>query len=164
MTGKTIEGDAMETQRVDKLNAILEELRNHVDEKVVTKLELEKWSRLIQRLDSFSFNCEECNKYFADCENHFVQLLDKSAELIEDDFKQHKLKMITISSHLENRHNLVQSGHYLSIYMTIGTSLGIVFGLVIFDNLALGLSLGTGIGIAIGAGLDADAKKKGLTL
>ena len=159
MTGKTIGGGAMKSQRVDKLNAILEKLQNNVDEKVVTKLELEKCSIIIERLASFLSDCEECNKRFVDLENYFVQLLDKSAEILEEDLKHHKQKMNDISSHLENQHNLVPSGHYLSIYMSIGISLGLVFGLVIFDNLALGLSIGTGIGIAIGAGLDADVKR-----
>ncbi|MRI67530.1 glycine zipper family protein [Gracilibacillus thailandensis] len=48
--------------------------------------------------------------------------------------------------------------------MSIGTSLGVVFGLLIFDNIGLGLPLGIAMGVAIGAGLDADAKKKGMVL
>ncbi|MBP3951726.1 glycine zipper family protein [Bacillus sp. YZJH907-2] len=47
--------------------------------------------------------------------------------------------------------------------MSIGTSIGLVLGLLIFNNIGLGLPIGIGIGVAIGAGLDADAKKKGLT-
>ena len=48
--------------------------------------------------------------------------------------------------------------------MSIGVSLGVVFGLVLFDNIGLGMPIGIGMGVAIGAGLDADAKKKGLTI
>ncbi|KAB8134770.1 glycine zipper family protein [Gracilibacillus oryzae] len=48
--------------------------------------------------------------------------------------------------------------------MAIGTSLGVVFGLSIFDNIALGIPIGIGVGIAIGSSLDQDAKKKGLVI
>ncbi|MFD1849431.1 hypothetical protein [Oceanobacillus bengalensis] len=154
----------MESQRVEKLKTILEEFRNTVDEKDARKLELGKCNRIIQKLGSFSSECEECFQHFIDLENHIIQLVDKVDELIENDVKHHKQKIDNISSHLQKQHKLVTSGYYLSIYMSIGTSLGIVFGLLIFDNIGLGLPLGMGIGVAIGAGLDADAKKKGMTL
>ncbi|PWU69080.1 glycine zipper family protein [Gracilibacillus dipsosauri] len=48
--------------------------------------------------------------------------------------------------------------------MPLGTSLGVVFGLLLFDNLALGIPIGVGLGLAIGSLLDEDAKKKGLTI
>ncbi|AVR01153.1 glycine zipper family protein [Oceanobacillus iheyensis] len=48
--------------------------------------------------------------------------------------------------------------------MPIGTSLGVVFGLLIFEKIGIGLPLGVGLGVAIGAALDANAKKKGLVL
>ncbi|MYL32050.1 glycine zipper family protein [Pontibacillus yanchengensis] len=44
--------------------------------------------------------------------------------------------------------------------MSIGTGLGLVFGLLLFDQLAPGLPIGFMLGIGIGAGLDEDARKK----
>ncbi|WP_229683204.1 hypothetical protein [Virgibacillus oceani] len=154
----------MESQRVDKLKTILEEIGNTADKQVVTKLEIEMCNRFIQRLSSFSSDCEVCYQHFITLENHIIQLKDKLDQLAENDFNYQKQTLATISSHLQKKHNLVSSGYYLSIYMSLGTSLGVVFGLLIFDNIGMGLPLGMGIGVAIGAGLDADAKKKGKTL
>ncbi|WP_231495876.1 hypothetical protein [Paucisalibacillus sp. EB02] len=154
----------MDSQRVDKLYTMLEKFQKKVDEQLATKLEFDKCRRLIQRLSSFSSDCEKCHQRFNDLENHILQLLDKKGRFTENDFKQHRQIMGKISSHLQKQHKLVTSGYYLSIYMSLGTSLGVVFGLLIFDNIGLGLPLGIGIGVAIGAGLDADAKRRGLTL
>lgn len=154
----------MENQRVEKLTTILEELRSSVDDNVASKLDLETCNRIIQRLSSFSSDCVECDQHFIDLEKEIIQLKDKSDTLVEDNFKHQQQKIAAITSHLQNQHNLVTSGYYLSIYMSIGTSLGLVFGLLFGDNIALGLSLGMGIGVAVGVSLDADAKKKGLTL
>lgn len=154
----------MDSQRVDKLINILEEFRNIVGEQVATKLELEKCIRMIKRLSSFSSECEECYQLFIDLENHLMQLNDRLKQLGKSDFKYHKQKIDHISSHLHKRHKLIASGYYLTVFMSIGLSLGVVFGLLIFDNIGLGLPIGIGIGVGIGAILDADAKKKGMVL
>lgn len=154
----------MESNRLDNLHTILDEFRNTVDDKVATKLEIDKCKRIMNRLNSFSSDCEECSQHFMDLEAYIMQLKDKVDNLTEDDFKNHQQKISSISSHLQNQHKLVTSGYYLSVYMSLGMSLGLVFGLLIFDNIALGLPLGMGVGVAIGAGLDEDAKKKGMTL
>jgi hypothetical protein len=155
----------MESHRIDKLNTIFDEIQKTVDKKVATKLEIDKCRRIIQRLNSFSTDCEECYQHFIELENHLIQLAEKVEHQVEDDdFKNHKQIIANVTSHLEKQHKLVTSGYYLSVYMSIGMSIGLVFGLLIFDNLALGLPIGMGIGVAIGAGLDEDAKKKGMTL
>jgi len=42
----------------------------------------------------------------------------------------------------------------LTIGLCIGTGLGVVFGLTVFDNIGVGLSIGIGCGLAIGTALD----------
>jgi hypothetical protein len=69
--------------------------------------------------------------------------------------------MATFISHLQKKHKLVTDGTNLSMYISLGLSVGVVFGLLLLDNLALGISFGFSIGIAIGIGLDESAKKKG---
>jgi hypothetical protein len=53
----------------------------------------------------------------------------------------------------------------MSTYMLFGVSLGLVFGLTVYNNISLGLPIGIGVGmalgVAIGSGKDAEAKKKG---
>jgi F0F1-type ATP synthase assembly protein I len=154
----------MKIKRADKLKTMLEKLENTVDEGTSKKLELEKCHRIIQKLSSFSADCEACEQYFADWESHILQIRDRADQLREEDVTQHKQKKDNISAHLQKEHKLVTSGYYLSIYMTMGMSLGVVFGLLIFDNIGLALPIGFGIGLAIGAGLDAEAEKKGMVL
>ena len=48
---------------------------------------------------------------------------------------------------------------YMTLFMCMGLSVGMCFGLSVFDNLALGMCLGMGIGTCLGAALDAQEKK-----
>src|SRR5690625_48592 len=154
----------MEKQSVDKLQSILKELEKNMDEKLAQRLELEKYDRIIQRLSSFSPDCEACDQHFTDMGNHIMQLRDKSDQLSDDDVKQHHQKINNMCDHLQKEHKLVTKNYYLSIYLSMGAGIGVVFGLLVFDNIGMGLPIGFGIGLAIGAGLDADAEKKGLVL
>lgn len=52
----------------------------------------------------------------------------------------------------------------MSTYMPLGMSLGVVFGLTVFDNLALGLPISVALGISIGVAKDSEARKKGLVI
>ena len=126
----------MDSERVDQLQAMLNEFRNTADEQLDKKLELEKCHRIIEKLGTFATECEECSQHLFDLKCHFTQLNGHSTQLSDGDFQQHKQVIEHTSSHLMKQHNLVHSGIYTGIFMSLGTSLGIVFGLLIFDNLA----------------------------
>jgi len=126
----------MDNERANQLHAMLKEFRNTVDGQLDKKLDLEKCSRIIEKLGTFATECEECTQHLFDLENHFTQLNGHSTQLSDGDFQQHKQVIEHTSSHLMKQHNLVHSGIYTGIFMSLGTSLGIVFGLLIFDNLA----------------------------
>ncbi len=49
---------------------------------------------------------------------------------------------------------------YMATYMCLGLSVGMCFGLSLFDNLAMGMCLGMATGICLGVGLDSQEKKK----
>lgn len=52
---------------------------------------------------------------------------------------------------MENKNNKEQDEeNYMATGMSIGGCMGVVFGLTIFKNLALGLCFGTAIGMCIG--------------
>lgn len=154
----------MESHRVDKLINILEELKKSVGKKAAKKLELDKSKRIVQRLSSFSNECEECYRLFNDFEKHILHLMEQKDSLEKSDYNYHKQKIGDISSHLLKQHNLVEREHYLDIYMPVCTGLGLLLGVFMLDSIALGLALGLSLGVAIGASLDEDAKKKGRTL
>ncbi|MEW9110028.1 MAG: hypothetical protein AB2374_11815 [Cytobacillus gottheilii] len=153
-------------ERVIKLQADLEELKNKVGEKIAAKLELDKYSRIIHRLAEFSADCEECRQYFDELESHLLQMVNqaKTKELTPQEIKVHRQMTANITSHLMKKHQLVPSGYYIGIYLALGISIGLVLGFLLFDNMPLGMPIGMAMGVAIGSGLDADAKKKGKVL
>ncbi len=136
----------------------------YVVKQLVTKLQLNKCARIIEQLNTYSHDCKECQQLILQLESHLHELKNHLNNQGEIDDKIHKQTINQMVSHLEKKHNLISEGYYISIFLSIGICLGMVFGLTIFDDIALGLPIGLGIGIAIGTGLDADAKKKGKTI
>jgi uncharacterized membrane protein YccC len=142
----------------------LEQLKNELSEKNAKRLNINFLERLIKRLESFSDNCMECKEYLEALDTHINDLRDKQNQLDAQDMKEHRQMVALISSHLEKDHKLLTEGYYTGIYMSMGTCFGLLFGLVIFDDMALWLSIGLCLGLVIGSVKDADAKKKGLTI
>lgn len=154
----------MENQRLHQLQTSVEEIKIRFGMPTAKKLDLEKCQRILERLNSFATECSECDQHLRSLENHLNELYQLSKPLEDKDYKTHSQTIDKISSHLVKEHKLVTTGLYVSIYMPLGTALGVVFGLLVFDNVGIGLPLGIALGMGIGAGLDADANKKGRTL
>lgn len=154
----------MDENRYEQLMQDLELLKVKVGEKTSKQMNLELFKRMIVRLESFSNDCEQCQKYLMELTIHFEELKNKHVPLEKSYLKDLYLKKNELISHLQKQHKLITEGYYLSVYMSLGMSLGVVYGLLLSENLAMGLSLGLSLGVAIGAGLDANAKKKGLTI
>lgn len=151
----------METERVERLKQTIEEIRLAVDEKTAAKLELDKWIRLVERVNSFSEECEECQMHFDMLEAQISEINGRKGEITKNDIKAQYKTAGEVSSHLQKRHKLVASGYYMGVYMSLGMSFGLLIGLLFFDNIAIGLPIGMVIGMAIGVGKDNEAKKKG---
>lgn len=154
----------MNNERSEKIYKDLVELKSNVEPKVSQKLDLDKCERVLKGLDSFSLDCEECSQLLMTFENHLIHLGENEQPFQKSNFRKHHHTMTNFISHLEKEHKLVSDGTNLSLYMSLGMGVGVVFGLLLLDNLALGISFGFSIGIAIGIGLDEDAKKKGRTI
>lgn len=154
----------MDKKPIDLLIQELEKVKNNLTPHDAKKLDVDLIERMIIRLNSFSPDCEACRQLFLEMERELERLNAKQGLMEKVDLKQHDQMKNKIISHLQKEHKLVTKGLYLSIYMSLGMSIGLVFGMLIFDNLALGLPIGMVLGMAIGSGLDADAKKKGLTI
>lgn len=149
---------------VDDIKRIIIKLRNTVRKEVLKSLNIDKCERVIEKLDSFSTNCEECQAQLLELKNLFLHLKANGNQLGNNEYKQTKQLINNIVSHLQKKHKLLPEGYYLSIFMSVGISLGVVFGLTIFDNIGLGIPVGMTMGIAIGIAMDEDAKKKGKTI
>lgn len=153
----------MEGDQLKRLHRNIEVLKGMLTEKEVKKLDFDLLQRIIIRLNSF--DCNECKEYLQEIDEHTKMLIEKGKPVDKSDFEGYQKKISDSISHLQKEHKLVREGYYMSVYMPLGMSVGLVFGLAIFENnIALGLPMGMCIGIAIGSGLDADAKKKGRTI
>lgn len=79
--------------------------------------------------------------------------------------KKHYSKLLKgFKDYLKEKHSLVSEGHYTQFYITTGSALGIVAGIIIGERFekSLGIALGIGIGMLIGlfVGRSMDAKAK----
>lgn len=146
-------------------NQILEKitkLNDEIDDKQSKILELDLLERITIRLQSLDCIERANNLYEL---GGYVNYLNKNKDSLgKQELKEYRKTIGEITTHLQKGHGLVPEGYYLSIYIPFGMSIGLVFGLIIFDNLALGLPIGMAIGIAIGSVIDADHKKKGKTI
>jgi hypothetical protein len=119
---------------------------------------------VIKRLGTFEHHCKECEKYLLELNAHLEKLKSKQGQFEKIDLKEHQGLVNKVISHLQREHKLVREAYYVGIFMLFGSSIGLAFGMLLFDNLALGLPIGVGVGVAIGAALDADARKKNLVI
>jgi hypothetical protein len=149
---------------VEHVKTMISRVRGAVSKKTMSKLDLDKCERIVERIGTFSASCEGCHQHLLEVKNHFTELETNVDRIEETTFKRHRQLINHIISHLQKEHKLIAEGYYLAIFMSIGMSIGVAFGLTIFDNIGLGIPIGMCFGLAIGAGLDADAKKKGNTI
>jgi hypothetical protein len=154
----------MDNKLVEKLLNDLGELNERIGEKYAKQLNTKLVERVIKRLGSFSVGCKECEKHLLALDGQIEKLKGKQCQFEKVDFKEQRLQVNAVTSHLQKEHKLITEGYYMTTYMSIGMSIGLIFGLLLFDNVGLGLPFGLSIGIAIGVSMDADAKKKGMTI
>jgi hypothetical protein len=154
----------MENKMVDKLVNELGKLKEGLGEKQVKQLNLKLLERAIIRMGSYSKDCKECEKFLTVLKDHIKNLKKKNGQFGKEDMKEHRRQLDLMISHLQKDHKLVTEGYYVSMYMMMGSGVGLVLGLITFNNPGLGLPIGLCLGLAIGAALDASAKKKGQTI
>lgn len=146
---------------------------------VARRLELPKIERIVARIVAFSEcegegegegegedcqkcqGCAGCRESVAKLTLLLQKLTEKYDQLEIADYKELRLLAQKITSHLQKEHKLISETYHTGMYMTLGLSIGFIFGITVFDNPATGVGTGMVLGVAIGAGLDADAKKKG---
>ncbi|WP_202710450.1 hypothetical protein [Sporosalibacterium faouarense] len=138
----------------------ISEIKGKSSSKIIKVLKLELLERCLKRIGQFLETCDECNIYFQEIDdiiskvNEYVEKSDKNT------LKEYRYQMKGIVEHLKKKHGLIDEGHYVSQYMTIGMTIGVSIGITM-DNIAIGISLGIAVGVAIGSSYDAKAKKEG---
>ena len=88
----------------------------------------------------------------------------------ENRIKFFKKVLAQFKKYLKDNFSFISKGYYTNLGIGLGTSFGILFGIVILSNLerSLGISLGTGLGLLlgliIGQSMDAKAAREGKML
>lgn len=119
--------------------------------------------RVINRLASFSDECQECTNFINNLESYIDSI---RVNVDKQTIKAYNTFLQKIISHMQLKHKLVNDSYYLTLFIPIGMALGMAFGTVIglissFKGISSsGIGIGLCLGVAIGAALDADAKKK----
>src|SRR5699024_10644623 len=150
--------------RKEVLSQKISDVKLQADEKTIAKLELDKYLRIVEKMDTFCADCEDCDRYLNELEMYVEELSNRMNQLYKEDYADNQKQVQELTSHLQKTHHLIPENYYMSIFMSLGMGVGLPFGLLLFDNIALGLPIGMIFGIAIGVGMDADAMKKGKTI
>lgn len=150
--------------RTKEIRGNIKETKKHVKKNDSINLELNHFERMISHLGANSKKCSECKKLYTEVEKHFESLKEKEYQLDRKDKKESKVLTNIIIKHLQKEHNLFRQGHYMSIFIPLGTSVGVVVGLFFFEKTILPIALGFAIGLLIGVVLDATVKKYNRTI
>lgn len=149
----------MNAKEQKRLQAEIEELATRIPRKASNALQPDFVIRVLKRLSEFSGECETCREELQGLVGQIDELAKGSDPLSLGELRPLQKRMDRAVSHLQNRHKLLVQGQSQYIYIAVGLSLGLVFGLALFDNAGLGLAIGVALGAAIGSGQDAKAKK-----
>ncbi len=150
--------------RTKEIRGNIKDAKNHVKKNDSINFELNHFDRIISHLGANSKKCPECKSLYAEVENYFETLKEKEYHLDKTDKKESKILTNTIIKHLQKEHNLFRQGHYMSIFIPLGISIGLVAGLLFFEKIILPIALGFSLGLLIGVTLDATVKKYNKTI
>ncbi|WP_071396232.1 hypothetical protein [Bacillus tuaregi] len=153
----------MNIKLIDQLILNLEKLKIDLGEKKAKRLSMTRLDRIIKRLVSFE-DCQECQNHLSEMNTNLEYLKSKHGRLEKQDIREHQRLVNQVISHLQKKHKLITEGFYVGTYMIFGLALGYAIGFFIFNDYIMGSSIGLLFGVILGSSMDANAKKKGLTI
>ena len=92
-----------------------------------------------------------------------IQLFPVRNDQGKFDANVYSKKLSTFKASIQKKYNLVAKRYHISIWLPLGISIGLPFGLI-FKNIALGIPIGLVFGVAVGSFLDRKAEKEGRVL
>ncbi|HEY5582967.1 MAG TPA: hypothetical protein VIK78_00535 [Ruminiclostridium sp.] len=150
-----------ETQSIsNRLLSKIADKKIYINEKKIKYYNLDLLVRIINRLVSFSDNCEECLSFLNSLEP-YIDSIEVNADKQKD--KTYHVYLNSIISHLQLKHKLVTDNYYTMVCLPLGMVFGSAFSAIgSFKGMSSGgIGIGLCLGVAIGSGMDANAKKKG---
>jgi len=106
-----------------------------------------------KKIDEFSKECSTCKQYKLDYEEILPEVVKR---IEESEFRDnYERKLVEVSKHLEQEHQLMPKGYFTSFYTFVGLLLGLAFGagiafLIQKDFLYTGLFWGGFAGVFVG--------------
>ena len=143
----------------EEITKKLDPYKDSLSKKEQKKFQLDLLTRVARRVAEFNEECGECQLFqqeimvYMNELGNMVHLADNVRR------KQYAKRLKQTVRHLKSEHKLVPKGHYVGIWISIGTGIGVAIGAGM-DNVGAGIPIGIGIGVAVGTTLDAKAKKE----
>ena len=137
----------------------LDPYKDSLSKKEQKRYQLDLVGRVARRVAQFGDKCGECQLFQQEI-IAYVNELGNMVHLADDVRRKRYAKRLKQAvRHLQSQHNLVSKGHYVGIWMAIGTGVGVAIGAGM-STVGAGIPIGIGIGVAIGTMLDNKAKKE----
>ncbi len=143
----------------EEITKKLDPYKDSLSKKEQKKFQLDLLTRVTRRVAEFNDECGECQLFQQEI-TAYVNELGNMIHLVDNARRKKYAKRLKQTvRHLKSEHKLVPKGHYVGIWISIGTGIGVAIGAGM-DNVGAGIPIGIGIGVAIGTMLDAKAKKE----
>jgi hypothetical protein len=143
----------------EEITRKLDPYKSSLSKKEQKKFQLDLLTRVTRRVAEFNEECGECQLFQQEI-TAYVNELGNMVYLADNvRRKKYAKRLKQTVRHLKSEHKLVPKGHYVGIWISIGTGIGVAIGAGM-DNVGAGIPIGIGIGVAVGMMLDAKAKKE----
>ncbi len=143
----------------EEITKKLDPYQDSLSKKEQKKFQLDLLTRVARRVAEFNEECGECQLFQQEI-TVYVNELGNMIHLVDNARrKQYTKRLKQTVRHLKSEHKLVPKGHYVGIWISIGTGIGVAIGAGM-DNVGAGIPIGIGIGVAVGMTLDAKAKRE----
>jgi hypothetical protein len=134
-------------------------LSKSLKEKDKVVLDLDLFETMIIRLETLAGKCQECRSLLDEAQPHFKDLADNNGIADRDMRKRQDNLRERMVKHLRKSHGLYRAGHFMSIYLPLGISIGVTLGLV-YSRLLYYSVAGAAFGYLIGLLVDSFVMKK----
>jgi len=143
----------------EEITKKLDPYKDSLSKKEQKKFQLDLLTRVARRVAEFNEECGECQLFQQEI-TVYVNELGNMIHLADNARRKKYAKRLKQTvRHLKSEHKLVPKGHYVGIWISIGTGIGVAIGAGM-DNVGAGIPIGIGIGVAVGMTLDAKAKRE----
>lgn len=112
----------------DRLIGKINDLKSTLNARKIKYLHLKRLENIVIKLEQYSGECSECDKYLKDLDN---DMLDSSSINDIKKMRKYMKDFNKIVAHLCKQHQHTTEGSYRNTYMLLGMSFGMSFGMIL---------------------------------